>query len=340
MAGAGAAVIACSGEFDVPTWSLDKPDYDLEGSAAILLPSNDTRVNLYLLLADHRGAPVRDPNAKQDGPPLVLFPWTVMSAAALPPANDSDENYGGSRCQTNKSGAAEFAVAVQSSRAIPATEKKLLIAARQGLDAKAELVDDGMNCKTGALTDAQLSGLASRAGQEFAAYLKGAQLFYAGNFDPAAARFRSLSGASDPWLRDTALYMVARTLLNRALDKSIDEYGSLAERDKRDMAGIAAAGAALKAYVDANPNGRYAYSARGLMRRVHWLADDDAALASIMISCSPLQRVLPGPRRRSLWSTRSRTSCHSRSNSRKSPRSHPARGCGPAAHAEAGRRRR
>ena len=282
LAGAGAAMIAwaCSGDYDRPTWSLDKPDYDPEGSAAMLLPSNDTRVNLYLLLADRGGAPVRDPNTKQEGPPLVLFPWTVMSTAALPPNTDSNEDYGGSRCHTNKSGAAEFAAAVQSSSAVPATEKKLLIAARQGLDAKEQQVEDGADCKAPALIDAHLSGFASRAGQEFATYLKGAQLFYAGDFDSAAARFRSLSGASNPWIRDTASYMVARTLLNRALDKSIDEYGSLAERDKRDMAGIAAAGAALKAYVVANPNGRYANSARGLMRRVHWLAEDDAALAS------------------------------------------------------------
>ncbi len=274
---------ACSGEFDVPTWSLDKPDYDPEGSAAMLLPSNDTRVNLYLLLADRRGASVRDPNAKQDGPPLVLFPWTEMSTAALPPANDSDEGYEGSRCQTNKSGAAEFVAAVLASSAVPEPEKRILIAARQHLNAEPKPAEDyvpEMNCKAAAPIDSQLPGLRSPAGQDFASYLKGAQLFYAGDFQSAAARFRSLSGASDPWLRDTALYMVARTLLNRAVDKSIEEYGSLAERDKRDLAGIAAAGTALQAYIDANPQGRYANSAGGLMRRVHWLAGDDAALAS------------------------------------------------------------
>jgi hypothetical protein len=284
-AGLAAALVAwaCGGGGEEPTWSLAKPAYDPDGSAAMLLPSNDTRVNLYLLLADRRGAPVRDPKAQQDGPPLVLFPWAVMSTAALPPSDGSGEDYGGSRCQTNKSGAAAFAAAVQANSAVPGPEKQLLIAARQRFDAEAKPVEEylpDMECKAGALTDAQLSQVGSRAGKEFAAYLRGAQLFYAGGFDDAVAQFRSLSGPGDPWVRETALYMVARTLLNRALDKSIDEYGSLAEREKRDMPAIAAAGAALMAYVEAYPGGRYASSARGLMRRVNWLAGDESALAS------------------------------------------------------------
>jgi hypothetical protein len=282
-AGAAAAMVAwaCADGGESPTWSLSKPAYDPGGSAAMLLPSNDTRVNLYLLLADRRGAPVRGPNAKQEGPPLVLFPWTVMFTAALPSGDVSGQDYGGSRCQTNKSGAAEFVAAVRASGAVPEPEKQLLIAARQGLSAGAKPIEEylpDMECKTGALTDAEV--LRSRAGQDFATYLKGAQLFYAGDFDTAAGRFRALFGASDPWARETALYMVARTLLNRAIEKSIDEYGSLAAPDKRDMAAIAAAGAAFKAYLDAYPGGRYASSARGLMRRVHWLAGDQGALAS------------------------------------------------------------
>src|SRR3954470_6794288 len=81
----GIVAWACADMSEGPTWALAKPDYDPGGSAAMLLPSNDTRVNLLLLLADRRGAAVRDPGAKEEGPPLILFPWYVMANRALPP---------------------------------------------------------------------------------------------------------------------------------------------------------------------------------------------------------------------------------------------------------------
>jgi hypothetical protein len=74
--------------------------------------------------------------------------------------------------------------------------------------------------------------------------------------------------------------MVGRTLLNRAIQRAIDEYGSLADVDKRDLAATAAAGTAFDAYLKTYPNGRYVASAEGLLRRVHWLAGDEAALAA------------------------------------------------------------
>ena len=74
--------------------------------------------------------------------------------------------------------------------------------------------------------------------------------------------------------------MVARTELNRAQQSSFDEYGSLAEPDRRDHTGLAAAGAAFEAYLKAFPNGLYASSARGLTRRVAWLGGKKQALAA------------------------------------------------------------
>jgi hypothetical protein len=71
--------------------------------------------------------------------------------------------------------------------------------------------------------------------------------------------------------------MVARARLNGA--QQYDEYGDLVEPAKRDQAAIAAAGAAFQAYLGKYPNGRYAGSARGLVRRVAWLAGDAARLS-------------------------------------------------------------
>jgi hypothetical protein len=297
-----------------PTWSLTKTDYDPAGSAAMLLPSNDTRVNLYLLLADRRGATVLNPKAKQEGPPLVLFPWSTMAERMVPaqeqpqqtadsgnepkcnantdgsttctiqdqPNSSAEEWDGPTRCQSNESGATDFIKAVRANRHVSDAEKNALIAARQALTPTAKTLgqydSQGIECEAEAPLPA--TALTSDAAREFGAYLEGAQLFYAGRFTAASAKFRLLSRAGDPWVRETALYMIARTELNEAINRSLDEYGSLADLPKRDVARATAAGGAFNSYLTAYPQGHYASSARGLLRRAHWFAGDTAALSS------------------------------------------------------------
>src|SRR6185312_3712337 len=51
----GMGVWACAGgDENSPRWALVTKDYAPFGSSALLTPGNDTRVNLYLLLADGR----------------------------------------------------------------------------------------------------------------------------------------------------------------------------------------------------------------------------------------------------------------------------------------------
>ncbi len=172
---------------------------------------------------------------------------------------------------------------MRASAQVPDGEKQPLIAAREALQPGAKQVEQYMpdvECTGGTLPDAQLATIQSPAGKAFATYLKGAQQFYAGSFDQAVAEFGALSAASDPWLRETADYMVARAQLNRAIQRSLNEYGDMQGVEKRDRAGAAAAGAAFDAYLKAYPTGRYASSARGLLRRVHWLEGDTGSLAS------------------------------------------------------------
>jgi hypothetical protein len=268
FAATGAVVRACVGGDDEPAWTLVKPQLDPGGNAAMLLPSNDTRVNLLLLLADRRGAAVHDPRAKEVGPPLALFSWVVMSNRAVPPHADFDNSYG-TRCQSNGAGQAAFIAAVRASTRVSEEQRHALIRARQMLG----------SCGTAPLPDAELHAL-PKVDREFGAYLVAARDFYAGGFDQAAAVFKSLARASDPWVRETAAYMVGRSLINRALADSIDEYGGLALPAKRDARSAAAAGAAFQLYLRAYPRGRYAASARGLMRRVYWLSGDSPALAA------------------------------------------------------------
>jgi hypothetical protein len=266
---------ACADGTDPPSWELAKDYFDAGGSSAMLTPGNDTRVNLLLLLADRRGAPVRDPAAKTDGPPLALFPWRAMSSDApqppARPASPSGESAEtGSRCQSNAAGSAAFAAAVRANPRIPEDEKATLVAARTGFTP---------DCWAAAPPSPAVA-VSSPAASAFAAYLAAAADFYGERFDIAGVAFAALDEAPDPWLRETAAYMVARTALNRAQKGSLDEYGWLPEPEKRDRAGIAAAGTAFAAYLKAYPTGLYAASARGLQRRVAWLASDSRALAA------------------------------------------------------------
>lgn len=278
----GVVAYASGDNRQIPTWELAKDYYDSGGNAGMLTPGNDTRVNLLLLLADRRGTPVRDPAVGSEEPPLVLFSWGAMSADAGPRAeSDSGEWREPSRCQSQPAGAAAFVAALRANPKIPQAEKERLAAAREAF------VPD---C-SGAGPPPPEVGAATLAGRAFEAYLQAAGDFYGGRFEQGRSTFAELERAPDPWLRETASYMVARTELNRAQQASFDEYGSLAEPARRDHAAIAAAGAAFGAYLKAYPKGRYASSARGLTRRVAWLAGKGEGLAAAF----DRQLAAPGP---------------------------------------------
>ncbi|HEX8644657.1 MAG TPA: hypothetical protein VF702_12175 [Allosphingosinicella sp.] len=261
---------ACADPGVEPIWAIAKDRYDSGGGSAVLTPGNDTRVNLLLLLADRRGETVRDPAARREGPPLVIFPWSAMSQAAPRAPAPPDEGWEPSRCQSHRAGAAGFIAALRANPRLGEEERQRLASARTSF------VPD---CSSGAVA-VQTVATQTPAGRAFASYLAAAADFYAGRFAEARARFAALADAPDPWVRETALYMVARSELNRAQLSSFDDYGWLAPPERRDLAAVAAAGAGLEAYLRAYPNGRYASSARGLTRRVAWLAGDREALAA------------------------------------------------------------
>jgi hypothetical protein len=266
---AGAIGWACAGGGYETSW-------DPKQSSAILSPANDTRTNLLLLLADREGTSVADPGQMAKGIVPIEFSWKIaLARLSPPPAKGSEpqsydwEEPDASRCQSNTAGAAAFVEAVHAESRLSPSEKTALISAREQLKG---------SCSQAA--GPALSGIASPSGSAFAQYLAGARQFYAGDFGPALAAFQANTNSPQPWVRETASYMVARTALNQAQAGSFDEYGSLAEPAKRDQAAIARAGQAFGAYLNAYPKGRYAASARGLLRRVAWLKDDRQALGS------------------------------------------------------------
>ena len=264
-----------SGDFGCsPSWRLSHANLSGCDDMAMLGPGNDTRTNLTMLLFDRRGSLPKPGEGAPPQPLGALFDWRTLSGwlAVRPDNSDSDYSSGeGSRCRTNGSGAAAFEAAVNAAR-LPGGEGAALIAARRTLSPDC--------AQPGASVSAALDGqVKSPAGKGFATYLAGAQAFYDGDFDAAGTRFASLSGARDGWLRETARYMAARVEVNRIQVGLFDEYGIPKDFKTVDQKVVAAADAGLRAYLKDYPNGLYAASARGLLRRVYWFGSKRDLLA-------------------------------------------------------------
>jgi len=268
-----------SGDFAcAPTWMLAHDDLSGCDNMALLGPGNDTRVNLVLLLRDLHDDPVE---ARRESAPATepMFDWAMFKARLFPqPDAVADGTYAegeGSRCRSNTSGIADFEAAIEGTRKLSADERTALIAARRGLQ------PDCLGPGAGkALVDETAGRMKSPTGVAFARYLQGAQAFYGGDYDTAAARFAALDAVDQPWLKETARYMLGRVEVNRAQIDAFDDYGYPRDPAQANGKVIAAAEAALRAYLKAWPDGLYALSARGLLRRVYWLGGQDDRLVA------------------------------------------------------------
>jgi hypothetical protein len=285
-----------------PNWSLLRDSLDVCNNLAFLTPGNDTRVNLRLLLADRKALSIQ-PNALGEYELAEGFGQVPFAVARLDIAQiegdeseesgkaalgerleklgikrDSTDSAGqaflqgeGSRCRSNRDdSAAQFIGQLQANAALPDAERQSLARSRvQLLDA---CTWEGE--KLAALLP---TGIQSPEGVGFLTYLKAASDFYSGHFSEAENGFASLGDSAQPWLKETSLYMIARTRLNEAQQDAFDEYGT--RKDNMDPAPYAKVAQAFEQYLSAYPKGTYALSAKGLLRRVHWLAGDSEKLA-------------------------------------------------------------
>lgn len=244
-------------------------------SSALLAPGNDTRVNLAWLMMDAHGG--RRPPATQPADPAqrplssVPFGWMDLRLRFQPPEEGEDtgawSSGEGTTCVSHDRGQADFLEALQKERKLAANEREALAASRKA-----------MVCPIGEGTATPVDVPASSdAGRDFAVYLRAVAAFYAGNHDPAP--FQTLSASKQPWVREASRYMVGRTWALVGQASGFGTYGEL-EHERMDKAALAKARGALEAYLKAYPKGRYAASAHGLIRRVHWLAGDTDALAA------------------------------------------------------------
>lgn len=118
-------------------------------------------------------------------------------------------------------------------------------------------------------------GSAARA---FRDYLLAASDFYQGDYPAAAQTFTALQTAKQPWVAETASYMLMRTALNKSSENANGEYGDF-DVKKIDKNAAAEARTAALAYLAAWPKGQYAHSASAMLRRIDWYLENWDLLA-------------------------------------------------------------
>lgn len=284
-----ASPAAASGDVGcTPEWKLAHADLSGCDNMGLLGPGNDTRVNLAMLLLDRRGGAITVARGAEEP---ALFGWWTFVRRLFPgtpqPGEPGYAEGEGSRCRSNARGTTEFEAALGAARGIPPAERNALAAARRALDPDCA----GPTAGEGVLAAA--AGVKSAVAKEFARYLVGALNFYDADYDRATRQFGSLADAADPWLKETACYMLARVEVNRAQVGAFDEYGFPANLGKVDRAVTGAALTAIARYLEQYPRGRYAGSAIGLTRKVRWLEAAWPRLAatySTMLGQDPARR--------------------------------------------------
>ena len=260
-------------------------------SVPFLSPSNDSRLNLELLLIDAgrltgslNVTPTPDLAMMKDyvslRVPFDVGSWQ-LSEPGLSALADKDNTNGsasandyaqgeGSRCDSAAGGLKAFKNAVNAAAGLAKEDAAILIEVRSSLI---------VACSATTSPDLKPpQGLGSAQARDFAIYIAGANAFYAGDFAAALKNFDSIKNSTNPWLKETSCYMVGRTLLNSAQNSAFGEWGELklANVDKDSLKG---AEEAFNSYLHDFPRGMYAASARGLLRRVYWLGGDQTELA-------------------------------------------------------------
>ncbi|AZE92291.1 hypothetical protein C4J96_0140 [Pseudomonas orientalis] len=303
LAGIPLAAQASSDDSCYPDWRVSRDSLEPCSNQPFLSPGNDSRVNLRLLLADKKAAPLtpnalgEDDLAQGFGPvPFPVYRLVPIPAASDEPDNQADDsrtaeldtllqplgikreeyktageaflNGEGSRCRSNDDDSATAFISQVIKADMPPAERDVLVKARLQLLTTCDW--------DGQVVDAQLTPSANA--QLFRTYLQAAADFYSGRFGDAERGFAAATTSDVPWLKETALYMSARTSLNQAQAQAFDEYG-MPQREQVDKPALNDAEQGFLGYLKTYPQGDYVASARGLLRRVHWLAKDDARLA-------------------------------------------------------------
>ncbi len=269
-----------SGDFGCPTnWKLKITEHDICSSTIMISPANDTRVNMTLLFDDfYNNSPTKrklsNEELKDISPAPFEWPYFTVTAYGLNDVKQEEENnstyaYGeGTRCASDAQGQADFEQNINDNKQIPQEERAILIKARGDMKPNCD------ESKTASPIIAAVIGpIKNDSAKQYATYLTAAASFYDGDFDNAKSIFTSLTTSKNKWLSETATYMLARVDLNKSQVNAFDEWGNL-DLSKIDKSTLSLAQNSLNSYIKNYPNGIYANSARGLLRRVYWFGGD------------------------------------------------------------------
>ncbi|MBI1920437.1 MAG: outer membrane assembly lipoprotein YfiO [Geobacter sp.] len=281
---------ASSDYFCNPRWTLVQSEYASCSNVPFLSPGNDRRVNLKLLLVDAGLAKLQtQPIAQEDSEQgYGNVPFSVknfesnvfLANDAVSSIKKEDMQEGTnevSRCVSNEIGKNGFVEALGNTGELPDAERQLLADAR--LELKPRCVEVFSNTSSNSASPAiKALKITSASGNEFRQYLLAITSFYEGRYDEALDGFGNLADSSQAWLRETSRYMLGRTRLNHSQKDAFDEYG-FPDLKKVDQQRLAAAEDEFNKYLQEYPNGVYAPSARGLLRRVYWMGNRPRKLA-------------------------------------------------------------
>lgn len=253
-------------------------------NAYFLAPDNDSRGNLGLLLEDQGVVHYR--------PKAMPFHYGEFMEPANPAAAESENTVtslaadlgvvggdsvasdlqrlaasGYGRCLTDNVQAVEAFLKELKNATLPGQDGMLLAQERLRFAGLCEKAMEGHQPLP-----------VSEAAKPYAHYLEAAANFYAGRYEPALAQFKALATDAPDWVREASLYMLGRVALNQAQIRF--DMWSEPSAENIDKAFLDQAASAFGDYLKTYPKGRYAESAKGLFRKIHWLAADNAALAA------------------------------------------------------------
>ncbi|WP_336219100.1 hypothetical protein [Citrobacter amalonaticus] len=278
------------------TWSDDS--CLLKGNP-ILTPDNDSRDNLLRLLSEAKSfalpvqsmptditrsrefyfayhpqwddvdVPTPPPGDSQNESSLIQQQMTSLQIGPVEFGHDTElENR---FVSNNAESVSQFFAALLSDTALSVEQKQALAQARLGLysGASAEQIAQSL-----ATLPADSPALLYKT------YLTAAAYFYAGDYTHADETFRQLLNNDRPWLVETAQYMRMRTALNKSSQNSVGEYGDFdIKKINREDAQLALKEA--QTYLQRWPDGNYADSTHGMLRRINWYLQDWTSLAEL-----------------------------------------------------------
>lgn len=170
--------------------------------------------------------------------------------------NDLENRY----VSNNRQSVSQFIAALMADPTLNTDQRRLLAQAR--LDLWGRATKEQIAESLAALPADSTSLL-------YKTYLTGAAHFYDQNYEGAEQDFTIVLHNGSPWLMETAQYMLMRTALNKSSKYSDGQYGDF-NIDNINRKDATQAQKEAQNYLQRWPQGRYADSTRGMLRRINW----------------------------------------------------------------------